>query len=86
MSDFQGFTWLLARTSVSLKLPADLKIKISSFHKYIRQSREENEFDERFIINMDENHCSLILFPASVLTKKVLRLCVFASLTAKSAI
>jgi hypothetical protein len=45
---------LRCRTSMSQKLLADLEDKVTSFVKFIKDMREENEFDDEFIVNMDE--------------------------------
>ena len=45
---------LRAKTSTSQKLPADLEHKIDSFMEYVRETREEKEYEDKFIINMDK--------------------------------
>ena len=78
VSEFQGLEKFMvhddlslrARTSMSQKLPTDLVIKISSFHKYISKSKEENEFEERFIINMDETPLYFDIDPSKCIEEK----------------
>ena len=45
---------LRSRTSMSQKLPADLEEKVSSFHKFVKDQRVEDEYEDKFIVNMDE--------------------------------
>ena len=54
---------------MSKKLPADLEIKISSFHKFICESREENESEERFIVNLDETPPYFDIVPGKCIDK-----------------
>ena len=55
---------LRACTSMAQKLPGDLEQKVDSFTKYVKELRIEDEFDDEFIINMDETPVFFISFPA----------------------
>ena len=54
---------LRCKTSLSQKLPADLEDKVQSFTQFVKNSRIENEFDDEFIINMDETPAYFDLVP-----------------------
>ena len=54
---------LRSRTSMSQKLPADLEDKVSSFHQFVRKQRIEDEYEENFIVNMDETPVFFDLVP-----------------------
>lgn len=61
---------LLAKTSVAQRLPADLEKKLESFLDYVRQKREEDEFEDQFIINMDETPMYFDLLPGKTVDVK----------------
>ncbi len=61
---------LRAKTSLSQKLPADLEDKITSFHKFVKDTREEMEFEEDMIINMDETPLYFDLVPGRIVDQK----------------
>lgn len=61
---------LRSRTSLSQKLPADLETKIQSFTQYVRKLREDDEYEDDFIINMDETPVFFDLVPNKTVEKK----------------
>ena len=60
---------LRAKTSLSQRLPHDLEDKLSSFHTFVKSKREENEFDDNMIINMDETPVYFDLQPSKTINK-----------------
>ena len=60
---------LRARTSLSQRLPADLEQKLVSFHTFVRTKREEDEFENSVIINMDETPVYFDLQPGKTINK-----------------
>ena len=54
---------LRSRTSMSQKLPADLEDKVSSFYKYVKDKRIEDDYEDKFIVNMDETPVFFDLVP-----------------------
>ncbi|MEW8548669.1 MAG: hypothetical protein AB2693_34645 [Candidatus Thiodiazotropha sp.] len=61
---------LRAKTSVAQRLPADLEKKIEAFLQYVKQKREEDEFEDQFIINMDETPMYFDLLPGKTVDVK----------------
>ena len=61
---------LRARTSVSQNLPIDLEEKISSFTSFVCDIREESDFNEHCIINMDEIPLYFDIVPGKCVDKK----------------
>jgi len=55
---------------MSQKLPADLEQKISSFTSFVRDLRLDNDFDDEFIINMDETPVFFDLVPNKTVSVK----------------
>jgi len=55
------------RTSLSQKLPADLEDKVNSFVSFVKKSQVENEFEDKFLINMDETPVFFDLVPGRTL-------------------
>lgn len=60
---------LRAKTSLSQRLPQDLEEKLSSFHQFVKTKREEDEFDDNLIINMDETPVYFDLQPGKSVNK-----------------
>lgn len=58
---------LRAKTSVAQRLPADLEEKIGSFHSFVKEQRLRDEFEDRFIINMDETPVYFDLVPGKTI-------------------
>ena len=52
---------LRARMSLSQRLPADLEQKLVSFHTFVRTKREEDEFENSVVINMDETDLYILI-------------------------
>ena len=61
---------LRAKTSLAQRLPKDLEEKIESFHKFVVEKREEDEFDDNLIINMDETPVYFDLVPGKTVNEK----------------
>ena len=61
---------LRAKTSLAQRLPKDLEEKIESFHKFVVEKREEDEFDDNLIINMDETPVYFNLVPGKTVNEK----------------
>ena len=66
---------LRAKTSLSQRLPNDLEEKLVSFHEFVTARREEDEFDDNLIINMDETPVYFDLQPSKTIA--VLRVSLF---------
>jgi len=45
---------LRSRTTMAQRLPEDLEEKLKLFHEFIKARREEDDFEDKMIINMDE--------------------------------
>ena len=60
---------LRSKTSLSQRLPADLETKVTSFNKFVKDLRVEDEFDDEFIINMDETPVFFDLVPNKTVEK-----------------
>ena len=58
----------MRRASYSQRLPQDLELKIDDFHKYLRQTRTEVDYD--FVINMDETPAYFDMSPSSTIETK----------------
>ena len=43
-----------AGTSIAQKLPGDLETKINDFHTFVKKWRKEDEYEDCYILNMDE--------------------------------
>jgi len=54
---------LRSRTSLSQKLPGDLEEKVTSFQKFIKDQRVDDEYEDEFIVNMDETPVFFDLVP-----------------------
>ena len=39
---------------MSQKLPADLEEKVFSFHEFVKDQHVEDEYEDKFIVNMNE--------------------------------
>ena len=61
---------LRAKTSLAQRLPKDLEEKIESFHKFVVEKREEDEFDDNLINNMDETPVYFDLVPGKTVNEK----------------
>ena len=61
---------LRSRTSMSQKLPSDLEEKIASFSQFVRKLRVENDFEDMYIINMDETPVFFDLVPSKTIDTK----------------
>ena len=61
---------LRAKTSFAQRLPKDLEEKIESFHKFVVEKREENEFDDNLINDMDETPVYFDLVPGKTINEK----------------
>lgn len=61
---------LRSRTSLAQRLPKDLEEKITSFHKFVMDRREEDEFDDKCIINMDETPMYFDLVPGKTVDRE----------------
>ena len=48
---------------MSQKLPGDLEEKVTSFHKFLHDLRVKDEYDDKFIVNMDETPVFFDLVP-----------------------
>ena len=60
---------LRCRTSMSQKLPADLEDKVSSFTKFVRELRIEDDFEDDFIVNMDETPVFFDIVPSKTVNQ-----------------
>ena len=54
---------LRCRTSTAQKLPADLEEKVSSFLNFVKNERLEDEYENKYIVNMDETPVFFDLVP-----------------------
>jgi len=61
---------LRSRTSLSQRLPADLEDKVASFTTFVKDLRSEDDFDDEFIINMDETPVFFDLIPNKTVEKQ----------------
>jgi hypothetical protein len=61
---------LRCKTSVSQKLPEDLEVRLAVFYKRLRETREQMDFDDDYIINMDEVPMYFELIPGKTVTSK----------------
>jgi hypothetical protein len=58
---------LRAKTSMAQRLPVDLEEKIASFHDFVRRQRERDDYDDMFIVNMDETPVYFDIVPGKTL-------------------
>ena len=61
---------LRVKTSLSQRLPNDLEEKLISFHQFVTTKREEDEFDDNLIVNMDETPVYFDLQPGKTVNKR----------------
>ena len=61
---------LRAKTSLAQRLLKDLEETIESFHKFVIEKREKDEFDDNPIINMDEMPVYFDLVPGKTVNEK----------------
>ena len=53
---------LCAKTSVAQKLPNEVEAKIYVFHEFVKQRRDEDDFIDKYIINMNKTRCTLTYY------------------------
>lgn len=51
-------------TSMAQKMPGDLEGKVKNFHEFVRRHREEDEYEDMYILNMDETPAYFDMAPS----------------------
>ena len=54
-------------------LPEDLEEKVKLFHEFVKARREEEDFEDKMIINIDETPMYFELVPDELSKRKVLK-------------
>jgi hypothetical protein len=60
---------LRCKTSLSQKLPKDLEHRLEIFYKHLRETREQMDYDDKYIINMDEVPMYFDLIPGKTVSR-----------------